>query len=233
MVLFGGKLWDTRGDGLLTGGSVGRGPRGGLRWDAVDRWGLGGYRPGSDGEDARRWSVPLRRCSVDDAVERGPMAKSKKKSSGPVGEVRRIAENRKARHDYEIIETFEAGLQLVGSEVKTLRGGKGNVAEAFVRFDGDEAFLVDAHIPIYAQANQFNHEPRRKRKLLLKRKELDKLMGRVQAKGLTLVPLKLYFKGAWVKLEVGLARGRKSHDKRHALKEKQDKRDIARALRGR
>jgi SsrA-binding protein len=147
--------------------------------------------------------------------------------------VRVIAENRKARHEYDILERLEVGLVLVGSEVKSLRSGRGNIAEAFVKFIGGEAFLVDCHVPHYAQAGQFNHEPRRQRKLLAKRSELDKLYDKVQTKGLTLVPLKLFFKGAWVKVELGLARGRKMHDKRHALKAKQDKRDMARALRER
>ena len=147
--------------------------------------------------------------------------------------VRVIAENRKARHEYDIQDRFEAGLVLVGSEVKSLRAGKGNIAEAFVKFIRDEAYLVDAHIAIYPQAHQFNHEPRRARKLLMKRSELDKLAEKVQQKGLTIVPLKLFFKGAWVKLELGLARGRKLHDKRHALKARQDRRDMDRALKQR
>jgi SsrA-binding protein len=147
--------------------------------------------------------------------------------------IRVIAENRKARHEYEILERFEAGLVLVGSEVKSLRGGKGNIAEAFVKFIRDEAFLVNSHVPIYPQAHQFNHEPRRSRKLLMKRTELDKLAEKVQQKGLAIVPLKLFFKGAWVKVELGVARGRKLHDKRHALKARQDKREIDRALKHR
>lgn len=147
--------------------------------------------------------------------------------------LRVIAENRKARHEYDILDRFEAGLVLVGSEVKSLRGGKGNIAESFVKFVRDEAFLVNAHIATYPQAHQFNHEPRRARKLLMKRVELDKLAEKVQQKGLTIVPLKLFFKGAWVKLELGLARGRKLHDKRHALKARQDKREMDRALKHR
>lgn len=157
---------------------------------------------------------------------------SRQGKSGPA-EVRVIAENRKARHEFDILERVEAGLVLVGSEVKSLRGGKGNVAEAFVKFIKDEAFLVDAHIPHYAQAGQFNHEPRRARKLLMKRAELEKLADKVQQKGLAIVPLRLFFKGAWVKVELGLARGRKLHDKRHALKARQDKREMDRALRRR
>ncbi len=147
--------------------------------------------------------------------------------------IRVIAENRKARHEYDILERLEAGLVLVGSEVKSLRGGQGNIAESFVKFTDDEAFLVNAHVPPYPQAHQFNHEPRRVRKLLMKRAELDKLAEKVHQKGLTIVPLKLFFKGAWVKVELGLARGRKLHDKRHALKAKQDKREMDRALKQR
>ncbi len=157
------------------------------------------------------------------------MAKS---STGGSQTDRLIAENRKARHDYELLETVVAGLVLLGTEVKSLRGGKGNVAEAWVRFVDDEAWLMDAHIPPYPQAHQFNHEPRRPRKLLLKARELEKLHRRTAEKGLTLVPLKLYFAGPWVKIEVGLGRGRKLHDKRNALKEKQDKREMDRARRG-
>lgn len=147
-------------------------------------------------------------------------------------ERRVIAENRKARHEYDILERVEAGLQLVGSEVKSLRGGKGNIAEAYVRFEKGEAWLVDAHIPQYAQAGPHNnHEPRRPRKLLLKATELEKWSRKVQEKGMTAVPLVLYFKGAWVKLEIGLGRGRKLHDKRHAIKERESRRDAERALR--
>jgi SsrA-binding protein len=156
---------------------------------------------------------------------------ARKQSGSTNDKIRMIAENRKARHDYEIEERIEVGLSLVGSEVKTLRSGQGNIAEAYVRFERDEAWLVDAHIPPYPQAHQFNHEPRRIRKLLLKRNELDKWARKVQEKGLTAMPLKLYFNGAWVKLEIGLGRGRKLYDKRHALKEKQSKREMQRMFR--
>lgn len=146
-------------------------------------------------------------------------------SSKPKTE-RVIAENRRARHDYAIEDRLEVGLSLVGSEVKTLRGGNGNIAEAYVQFRDGEAWLVDAHFPPYAQAHQFNHEPRRRRKLLLKRNELEKWSRKVAEKGLTAVPLKLYFSGPWVKLEIGLGRGRKHHDKRNALKDKQSRREL-------
>jgi SsrA-binding protein len=150
-------------------------------------------------------------------------------ASGRPQAERVIAENRKARHDYELLETVVAGLVLLGTEVKSLRGGKGNVAEAWVRFVDDEGWLMDAHIPPYPQAHQFNHEPRRPRKLLLKARELERLRKRTAERGLTTVPLKLFFSGPWVKVELGLGKGRKLHDKRQALKEKQDRRDMDRA----
>ena len=144
---------------------------------------------------------------------------------------RQIAENRKARREFEILERLEAGLCLLGSEVKSLRSGKGNITEAFVRFANGEAWLVEAHISPYPQAGRFNHEPRRQRKLLLKRKELDRWTRRVNERGLAVIPLSLYFEGPWVKVELGLGKGRKLHDKRHVLKERTDQRDMARALR--
>lgn len=153
--------------------------------------------------------------------------------STPARRQKVIAENRKARHDYEIVDRIVAGLVLTGSEVKTLRGGQGNIAEAFVVFKDGEAFLVNAHFPQYQNAGYSQHEPRRRRKLLLKQKELEKWGRKVQEKGLTIVPLKLYFDGAWVKLEIGLGRGRKSHDKRHAIKERESRREVQQALRRR
>lgn len=145
-----------------------------------------------------------------------------------------VAKNRKAHHDYEILERIEAGLVLTGSEVKSLRAGNANIAEAYVRFQGHQAWLVSAHISPYPEAGPFhNHEPRRDRKLLLHRRELQKWSKRVQERGLTAVPLTLFFDGAWAKLEVGLARGRKLHDKRHKLKEREDRREADRSMRRR
>ena len=140
--------------------------------------------------------------------------------------IRVIARNKKARHEFEILDTFEAGLSLLGSEVKSLRGGKATIKEAFVKFNGKEAYLVRANIQPYTHASVENHEATRARKLLLNQRELKKLREGVREKGLAIVPLSLYFKGAWVKVEIGLARGRKLHDKRQNLKQKQDKRDI-------
>ncbi len=156
-----------------------------------------------------------------------------KDSTGGKGKARRvIAENRKARHEYDILDRVEAGLVLTGSETKSLRDGKGNIAEAYVRFENGEAFLLDAHIPQYPQAGPYNnHEPRRPRKLLLSRDQLGRWSRKVQEKGLTAVPLLLYFQGPWAKLEIGLARGRKLHDKRQAIKERDTKREVQRALR--
>ena len=143
-----------------------------------------------------------------------------------------IAENRRARFDYFLEESFEAGLALTGTEVKSLRGGRANIAESYAAVEGRELMLVNADIPPYGQANRFNHEPRRHRKLLLHRKQLDKLIGAVQREGRTLVPVKLYFneKGL-AKLEVALAKGKKTHDKREAVAERDWQRDKARLMR--
>jgi len=132
-----------------------------------------------------------------------------------------VAVNRRARFDYEIEETFEAGLQLQGSEVKSLRNGRANIAEAYVGPEGDEIFLINADIPMYEGANQFNHEPRRRRKLLLKRKEIAKLQGAVAREGRTIIPLKLYFTDrGFAKLLIGLAKGKKTIDKRETQKQR-------------
>ena len=125
-----------------------------------------------------------------------------------------IARNKKARHEYDILETFEAGMSLLGSEVKSLRGGKATIKESFVKMEKGEAFLMRANIQPYSHATIENHEATRPRKLLLNSRELKKLRTGTREKGLTIVPLSIYFKGAWVKVEIALARGRKRHDKR-------------------
>ncbi len=140
--------------------------------------------------------------------------------------IQMIARNKKARHEYEILETFEAGMSLLGSEVKSLRGGKATIKESFVKMEKGEAFLMRANIQPYSHATIENHEATRPRKLLLNARELKKLHTGTREKGLTIVPLSIYFKGAWVKVEIALARGRKMHDKRQNLKQKQDKREI-------
>jgi SsrA-binding protein len=145
-----------------------------------------------------------------------------------------IAENRRARFDYFLEETFEAGLVLTGSEVKSLRNGRANIAESYASVEGDEIVLINADIPPFAQANRFNHEPRRHRKLLLHRKQLDKLIGAVTREGRTIIPTKLYWNDKGLaKLEIALAKGKKLHDKREATAERDWQRDKARLLRDR
>ena len=145
-----------------------------------------------------------------------------------------IAENRRARYDYFLEETFEAGLMLTGSEVKSLRNGRANIAESYASVEGDEVVLINADIPPFAQANRFNHEPRRHRKLLLHRKQLDKLIGAVTREGRTIIPTKLYWNDKGLaKLEIALAKGKKLHDKREATAERDWARDKARLLRDR
>ena len=143
-----------------------------------------------------------------------------------------IAENRRARFDYFIEETLEAGLALVGTEVKSLRDGRANIAESYAAVEGREIVLINADIPPYGHANRFNHEPRRPRKLLLHRRQIDKLIGAVQREGRTIIPLRLYFndKGR-AKLELALAKGKKLHDKRETAAERDWQRDKARLLR--
>ena len=144
-----------------------------------------------------------------------------------------VATNRKARHDYEILDTYEAGMVLTGTEVKSLREGKASLAEGFCTFYRGELWAELLYIPEYLNGSWTNHAARRRRKLLLHRKELVKLERRVDEAGLTIVPLSLYFKEGRAKLEIALVRGKKEWDKRHALKEKQDNREALRALRAR
>jgi len=154
--------------------------------------------------------------------------------SGKSTSRRNICENRRARRNYEVIDTLEVGISLLGSEVKSLRAGRGNLAEAYVRFEAGQAWLCEAHISQYAQAGPHNnHEPTRRRPLLMHQLQIIKWSKRVAEKGLTVIPLRMYFSGAWVKLEIGLGRGRKLHDKRKVLKERASRRDTERALRGR
>ena len=143
-----------------------------------------------------------------------------------------IAENRKARHNFEIEDTVEAGLVLMGSEVKALREGRANIAESYAKPENGEIWLINAHIPEYRQAGQFNHEPRRPRKLLLKKREIDRLLAATDREGMTIVPLKLYFNQRGIaKLQIGVARGKKMHDKRETQKQRDWDRQKARLLR--
>jgi SsrA-binding protein len=141
-----------------------------------------------------------------------------------------ITSNRRARHDYHILETFEAGLVLTGTEVKSLRQGKASLQEAYARIDGDEMFLIGAHIPEYAQGNRANHVPTRPRKLLLHRREIERLRGKTQEKGLTVVPLRLYWKRGMCKLLIGLARGKREYDRREDVAKREAQREMDRAL---
>src|SRR2546423_1001846 len=147
--------------------------------------------------------------------------------------VKPIAENRRARHDYHLLERFEAGLQLTGTEVKSLRDGRVTLAQAYADVRGGEVWLVGAHIDEYAQGNVANHEPERDRKLLLHRREIESLIGAVQQKGLTLVPTRLYFKNGRAKLELALGRGKEQRDKRRGIAQRDAQRAIERALRRR
>lgn len=144
---------------------------------------------------------------------------------------RTIAENRKAFHDFFIEERFQTGIVLTGTEIKSIRMRAVNLKDSFARIQDGEVFLYNVHISPYTHGNRFNHEPTRTRKLLLNRREISKLIGKTKEKGYSLVPLKLYFSGDWVKVELGLAKGKKEFDKRESIKEKDIKRQIDRAIR--
>jgi SsrA-binding protein len=141
-----------------------------------------------------------------------------------------IASNRKARHDYAILDTYEAGISLTGTEVKSLRAGRASLVDAFAQEKDGEIYLYGMHVPEYAQGTWTNHEPRRTRKLLLNRQEIVRLVGKLKESGLTLVPLSLYFSDGWAKVELGLARGKKSYDKRQDLAKRDASREIAKAV---
>ena len=144
-----------------------------------------------------------------------------------------IADNRRARHDFELLERFEAGIILTGTEVKSLRAGKASLQHAFGQVRGGDVYLVGANIPEYPQANRANHDPDRERKLLLHRREIDSLVGKVRERGLTLVPTRLYFKDGRVKVELALGRGKEARDKRRDIADRDAKRQIERALKSR
>jgi SsrA-binding protein len=149
------------------------------------------------------------------------------------GGTKLIAENRRARHDYHLLERFEAGVVLTGTEVKSLRQGQASLQRAFADVRDGEAWLVGAHIPEYAQGNIANHDPDRDRKLLLNRREIDSMLAQVRERGLTLIPTRLYFKGGRVKVEVAVARGKEARDNRRDLAERDARRQIERELKSR
>lgn len=140
-----------------------------------------------------------------------------------------VASNRKARHDYSILDTYEAGMALTGTEVKSLRAGRASLVDAFAQERNGELYLHGMHIPEYVQGTWTNHEPRRTRKLLLNRTEIDRLIGKTRESGLTLVPLQVYFSDGWAKVEIGVAKGKKAYDKRQDLAKRDAQREIARA----
>ncbi|KHF45678.1 SsrA-binding protein SmpB [Saccharomonospora viridis] len=141
-----------------------------------------------------------------------------------------IVSNRRARHDYTIVDTYEAGVALVGTEVKSLRAGKASLADSFATVDDGEVFLRGLHIPEYSHGTWTNHEPRRTRKLLLHRREIEKLIGKTKESGYSLIPLSLYFKDGKVKVELALGKGRKAYDKRQAIAKRDAQREMARAM---
>ena len=155
--------------------------------------------------------------------------KSAGKNAAPDRQV--IATNRKARHNYLILDTYEAGISLMGTEVKSLREGNASLVDGYATFYRDELFLEQVYIPEYLNGSWTNHASRRRRKLLLHRQELTKISRQIQESGHTIVPLQLYFKDGRVKVEIGIAQGKKDYDKRHALREKQDNREAQRAMR--
>jgi SsrA-binding protein len=144
-----------------------------------------------------------------------------------------VARNRRARHDYHILDNWEAGIVLTGTEVKALRAGKANLSDAYGVVKDGEVWLLNLHISPYEQGNQFNHEPTRTRKLLLHRREIRRLIGAVEREGLTLIPLELYFSNGRAKVALALGKGKKLHDKREDAKKREDERDMARAVRAR
>ena len=151
----------------------------------------------------------------------------------PKGEGRRIAQNRKARHDYAVLDTIEAGMVLKGTEIKAIRAGRINLKDGFARVRNGEVYLHNVHISPYEQGNQFNHDPLRTRKLLMQRRQIDRLIGETKTPGITLVPLKVYIKNGYAKVLIGIAKGKRQYDKREDLKRKDMQREIARTMRER
>jgi SsrA-binding protein len=141
-----------------------------------------------------------------------------------------VSDNRRARHEFEILEVVEAGIALSGTEVKSLRQGRANLADAFARVEEDQMWLYNCHISPYDHGNRFNHDPLRKRRLLMHKKQILKLRSRMQEKGLTLVPLKLFFKGNWAKVDLALARGKQLYDKRQSIAKRENQRQIERLV---
>lgn len=155
---------------------------------------------------------------------------ARQKDTPADGAITIVCRNRRAMHDYEIIDTLECGLVLTGTEVKSLRERLAMLEDAYAKIEGSEVWLVGCEIPEYTMGNRLNHKPRRNRKLLLHKREIAKFCGKAEQKGFTLIPLKLYFKGGRAKVEIAVARGKQQHDKRAATKEAETKRDIRREM---
>ncbi|HHH7524869.1 TPA: SsrA-binding protein SmpB [Listeria monocytogenes] len=151
----------------------------------------------------------------------------------PKGDGKLVAQNKKARHDYAIEETFEAGIVLQGTEIKSVRNARVNLKDSYARIDKEEIFLHNMHISPYEQGNRYNHDPLRTRKLLLHKKQISRLIGETKESGYSIVPLKMYIKDGYAKVLIGVARGKKKYDKRQDLKQKEAKRDIERAFKER
>ncbi len=162
------------------------------------------------------------------------MAKKKentdKNSAGKENARRVVADNRRARHEYHVLDSIECGIELFGTEVKSIRNGQANLKDSHARIEDGEVFLYNSHISPYDHGNRFNHEPTRKRRLLLNKKEIQKLKSKIQEKGLTLIPLKLYFKTNWVKVELGLCKGKKLYDKREDIAKRDTQRQLERVI---
>ena len=141
-----------------------------------------------------------------------------------------VSDNRRARHEYELIEIYEAGIELFGTEVKSMRQGRANLQDSFARVENGELWLYNCYVSPYEHGNRFNHEPTRKRKLLMHSREITKIKSRMQEKGLTLIPLKLYFKKNWIKVDIALAKGKRLYDKREAIAKRETKRQVERII---
>src|SRR5690606_4692076 len=174
--------------------------------------------------------LPSGRRAVRPLPASKPPVSKPKKTKGLAPASTLLTKNRRATHEYEVLERHEAGIVLSGSEVKSIRAGRVSLAEAYAAFVGDELYLMQAHVSEYEQAHARNHEPVRRRKLLMHRQELNKLAEAVEKQGLTLVPLSLYLKDGRVKVELALVRGKQMHDKRASIKEREQKREMSRAL---
>ncbi len=192
----------------------------------------GGQRPAGAGGITSRGALPPGYRPIHQRTPTTSKTKKQKKRAPADADPneRLIAQNRKARHDFTVLDTLECGIALTGSEVKSLRSGKVSLAEAYGRVRDGEVWLVGCDIAEYVEANRFNHEPRRPRKLLMHRREIKRFAGQAYERGLTLVPLKMYFKRGRAKVLLGVCRGRQRHDKREAMKKAQARRDIQRQM---